>query len=744
MTKHVIASEARQNDLGPASLFFNRELSWLEFNDRVLQEGQCASLPLAERLKFLAIVSSNLDEYFMIRVAGLKQQKAAGVRKRDPSGLTPSQQLLLIAGKVRQMVARQTAAMDDVFQRLAGHDFHLVRRTDWAAAQRQFLAKFFTTEVSPVLTPLGVEELSPCPLLPGLQLCVALLVGTSQADQAGLGTLPSRIPPRLGAPPIAKDRDGVPQKLVVIPVPTAFNRFVNIPTDKGTYIAPLEEVILDNARTLFGPRQIRGHAFFRITRDADVAVQDDEAADLLSAVQEAVLSRRRRSAVRLEISAHPDPYIVRWLATALELKAEDLYEIDGLLDARSLLQITEMPPLQGLRVPEWPPQTPRDLLGEEDLWAAIQDHDVLLFHPYEKFDPVLQMVAQAADDPQVLAVKQTLYRATADSPIVQSLARAAENGKEVTALVELRARFDEAKNVNWARRLEDAGCHVIYGIAGFKTHAKALLVVRREAGRIRRYVHLPTGNYNEKTAKQYSDLGLMTCDEELAADVAAFFNLLTGLSEAVEWQQLVIAPTDLRRRFVDLIEREMQVSTPERPGLILAKLNALEDKGMCQALYRASQAGVQIRLNVRGICCLRPGVKGLSETIHVRSIVDRFLEHARLYYFANGGHEEIYLGSADWMKRNLDHRFEILFPIRAPALRQRLLRILDVYFADNVKARELLPEGNYRPVPQEGAPLRAQERLYEDAVAAVQAAEHTAYRFRPLTRTRPDGVSAVS
>ncbi len=732
MAKQTSASEARQNDSGSVNLLLNRELSWLEFNDRVLQEGQCESLPLAERLKFLAIVSSNLDEYFMIRVAGLRQQKAAGVRKRDASGLTPSQQLLLIAEQVRPMVARQTVAIDDVFQRLTGHDFHLVRRADWTPAQRQFLAKFFMTEVLPVLTPLGVEELTPCPLLPGLHLCVALLVDTSKAGQAGQGT------------PIAKDHDGVPQKLVVIPVPTAFNRFVNIPTDKGTYIAPLEDVILDNARTLFGAREIRGHAIFRITRDADVAVQNDEAADLLSAVQDAVISRRRRSAVRLEISAQPDPYIVRWLTATLQLQAEYLYEIEGLLDARSLMQIMEMPALQGLRVPEWPPQTPRDLLGEEELWLALQDHDVLLFHPYEKFDPVIQMVARAADDPQVLAIKQTLYRPTADSPIVQSLARAAENGKEVTVLVELRARFDEVKNVNWARRLEDAGCHVIYGIAGFKTHAKALLVVRREAGRIRRYVHLPTGNYNEKTAQQYSDLGLMTCDEELAADVAAFFNLLTGLSEAVEWQQLVIAPTDLRQRFVDLIEREIQVSTPERPGLIMAKLNALEDKGMCQALYRASQAGVKILLNVRGICCLRPGVKGLSETIHVRSIVDRFLEHARIYYFANGGHEEIYLGSADWMKRNLDHRFEILFPIRDPALRQRLLRILDVYFADNVKARELLPEGKYRIVPQKGAPIRAQERLYEEAVAAVQAAEHTAYRFRPLTRTRPDGIAAMS
>jgi polyphosphate kinase len=699
------------------SSFINRELSWLEFNDRVLREGQCPQLPAAERLKFLSIVSSNLDEYFMIRVAGLKQQKAAGVRKRDPSGLTPSQQLFLIAGKVRKMVAQQAETTAEVLDRLTEHDFHLVRRTDWAPVQRQFLAKFFRMEVLPVLTPLAVEELNPRPLLPGLQLFVALWVDTSKASQSG-------------------------RKLVVIPVPGAFTRFVNIPSDKGTYIAPLEDVILDHAQALFGGRAIRGHAVFRITRDADIAVQDDEAADLLSAMEEAVLSRRRRSAVRLEVSADPD--IVRLLTALLELKDGDIYEIDGLLDARSLMHVAEMPALQKLRAPEWLPQTPRDLLGEDELWPAVEDRDVLLFHPYEKFDPVVQMVSQAADDPQVLAIKQTLYRPTAESPIVQSLARAAETGKEVTVLVELRARFDETKNVNWARRLEDAGCHVLYGIAGLKTHAKALLIIRREAGRIRRYVHLSTGNYNEKTARQYADLGLMTCDDELTADVAAFFNLLTGLSEAVEWQQLAIAPTDLRKRFVCLIDREIQVSTPDRPGLIIAKLNALEDKGMCTALYKASQAGVKILLNVRGICCLRPGVKGLSQTIQVRSIVDRFLEHARVYYFANGGHEELYLGSADWMKRNLDSRLEILFPVRDGAIRQRLKRMLDVCFADNVKARELRPDGTYQAIPRAGDSVRAQERFYEDAVEAVRSAERAAGRFRPLTRAKPNGIGAVS
>jgi polyphosphate kinase len=568
-----------------------------------------------------------------------------------------------------------------------------------------------------VLTPLAVEELNPCPLLAGLQLFVALRVEASTAETSE----PS---------------------LVVIPVPSVFSRFVPIPSDEGTSITPIEEVIVANAHALSGGRAIRGHAVFRITRDADVPIQDDDAADLLSVVHDAVVSRKRRSAVRLEISAESDPSVVRWLAATLHLRRESIYEIAGLLDARALLAVMEMQPVRNLKVPDWPPHVPCDLIGADALWPALRGHDVLLFHPYESFDPVIRMVAEAAEDPQVLAIKQTLYRASGESPIVRGLARAAENGKEVTVLVELRARFDEAKNVHWARRLEDAGCHVIYGVAGYKTHAKALLVIRREATRIRRYVHLSTGNYNEKTAKQYSDIGLMTCDDELASDVAAFFNLLTGLSEAVEWQQLVIAPTDLRRSFVDFIEREIQVSTPDRPGLIMAKVNALEDKGICRALYKASRAGVNVLLNVRGICRLRPGVKDASETIHVRSIVDRFLEHARIYYFANGGHEEVYLSSADWMKRNLDRRLEILFPIRDPRIRRRLVGILRVYFADNVKAWELLPDGGYSRVRPDGERIRAQEKFYEDAVATVRSSEHVRHQFRPLTHPRPDGPAA--
>ncbi|HPC95451.1 MAG TPA: polyphosphate kinase 1 [Sedimentisphaerales bacterium] len=700
-----------KKNLKSPDLFINRELSWLAFNDRVLQEGCSEMVPLGERLKFLSIVSSNLDEFFMIRVAGLKQQKAAGVRRKDPSGLTPSQQLFFVSGKVNEMVTRQTAAIAQVFEELKSYDFHLVRRGDWALHQRQFLAGFFAKEMLPVLTPLAVQDLDPCPLLPGLQLFVAMLVSTSRTN-------PSQ------------------QKLVVVPVPGSLPRFVNIPSEKGVYVTAIEEIILDNARAMFGGCRIGKEAVFRLTRDADVAIQEDEAADLLSLVRDAVHARRHRGVVRLEISARPDPRIRQWLRSTLQLLHHDIYEIEGLLDARALMQLIDIPPVQDLRAGDWLPQEPADLIGAEDLWPAIQAHDVMLFHPYERFDPVVEMVQNAADDPAVLAIKQTLYRTSGDSPVVRALARAAENGKEVTVLVELRARFDESRNVNWARQLEDAGCHVIYGIAGFKTHAKALLVIRREAGRLRRYAHLSTGNYNDRTARLYSDIGLMTCEDELVSDVAAFFNLLTGLSEAVQWQQLVIAPTDLRTRLKDLIEREIQVSTPDRPGLIMAKINSLEDRDMCRALYEASHAGVDVMLNVRGICCLRPGLKGFSDRICVRSIVDRYLEHARILYFANGGHEEVYLSSADWMRRNLDRRLELLFPVRDARIRRRLVGILKVFFQDNVKAWELLRDGRYRRVARKGRAVRAQKIFYEDAVAAVRSAEPGAHRFRPLTRPK--------
>jgi polyphosphate kinase len=700
-----------KQDLQSADLFLNRELSWLEFNDRVMQEGLSDGVPLLERLKFLAIVSSNLDEFFMIRVAGLMQQRSAGVRRRDPAGLTPTQQLTEISNRAHRMVAEQTQGINQVLAKLQEHGIRVLETKDWSVEQQRYLRSHFTREILPVLTPLAVQELDPAPLLPSLRLHVGLLIATTT--------------------------DGQPsQRITVIPVPGPFARFTSVPSEEGVQLARLEDVIAANVDRVFPGSQVLATAVFRITRDADIAIQDDDASDLLHVVEEAVLERRRRETVRLEISANPDARIKLWLKQWLRVRSEEIYEIDGMLDATSLMEIANRSGFDSLKVPDWRPQPPCDLLDSEDLWQTIQDRDVLLFHPYESFEPVVQLVERAAGDPQVLAIKQTLYRTSGDSPIVRALQQAAENGKEVTVLVELKARFDEARNVTWARRLEDAGCHVIYGISGFKTHAKALLIVRRETPQIRRYVHLSTGNYNDRTAKLYADLGLMTCDRDIASDIAAFFNLLTGFSEAVGWSKLTVEPTRLRERFIDLIDREIQVSTPDRPGLIMAKVNSLQDKDICRALYRASQAGVKVMLNIRGICCLRPGLPEISENIEVRSIIDRYLEHARIFYFRNGGHEEIYMSSADWMRRNLEKRLEIIFPITAPALRRRLMEILSTYFADNVKARRLLSDGTYQRVKAKGPRVRAQEKFYKEAVDATRLAEQTTVRFQPLSRPK--------
>ncbi len=695
--------------LNSPDLFINRELSWLRFNYRVLQEGLSPDPPLMERLKFLAIFSSNLDEFFMIRVAGLMHQRAAKLRRRDPSGLTPAQQLARISERVHEMVQEQTAGIDEALGGLSRHGLRVVAPHDWSPEQRRFIRSYFSAEVLPVVTPLAVQELDPVPLLPALGLNVALLL-----DPPG-------------------GRKGRP-RIVVVPVPRQLPRFVAVPAHKSIDLARLEDVIAASADLLLPDSHILSSAAFRITRDADVEIQDDEAGDLLHMMEQAVLARRRRVAVRLELTGGTDPRLTRWLTRWLALRPEEVYEIDGMLDAAALMEIVSRQGFDDLRNPDWPPQTPRDLAGADDLWQALSDHDVLLIHPYESFEPVVRLIEQAADDPNVLAIKQTLYRTSGDSPIIRALGRAADAGKQVIVLVELRARFDEARNVNWARRLEDAGCTVIYGVAGFKTHAKALLIVRREGGRIQRYVHLATGNYNDTTAKLYSDIALMTSDRGFAGDVAALFNLLTGYSEVTGWSRITCGPTGLRQAFLDLIDREIRVSSPDHPGRIMVKVNSLEDIEICRALYLASQAGVSVRLNVRGICCLRPGVKGVSENIEVRSVVDRFLEHARVFCFHNGGHEEVYLSSADWMKRNLDKRLELLFPVTDPALRRRLSRVMATFFADNVKAQRLLADGTYERVVRRGRRVRAQERLYEEAAEAARLASQPVERFRPLTR----------
>jgi polyphosphate kinase len=703
-------------DLDAPELYINRELSWLEFNDRVLREGLNESLPLLERLKFLAIVSSNLDEFFMIRVAGLKQQRVAGVRKRDISGMTPVQQLRAIAGRTHEMVAQQCGGINDVLGRLRDQGVHLVDRDELNDEQRKFVKGYFMSEVMPAITPLAVDQLNPMPRLPAGVLMVAVRLKPGAGDDNG------------------QDSEEQPdQRLAVVPVPSVLPRFIGLPAEEGLWMIGLEHVVADNIGQLFGGEEVEATEIFRLTRDADVEVGDD-AGDLLDTMEKAIQARLRGHPVRLEISARPDRRILKWLKEMADVANADVYEIESVLAADDLMDVAFRPGLEHLRDPGWPPRQAGDLIDSEDLWQTLQEKDVLLMHPYESFSPVVDLVEQAADDPNVLAIKQTLYRTSGDSPIIAALERAARAGKQVVVLVELKARFDEERNVRWARRLEDAGALVIYGIAGYKTHAKALLIVRREAQRINRYVHFSTGNYNDKTAKLYSDIGLMTNDRDMTMDAAAFFNLLTGYSEVVGWSRLTIAPTGLRHRIIEMIDREIQASTPDEPGHIMAKFNSLHDKEVTKALYRAGQAGVRVQLNIRGICCLRPGVEGVSENIEVTSIVDRFLEHARIFYFHNGGHDEVYLSSADWMTRNLDKRLELLFPVSAPTLRRRLVQALRIYFSDNVKARRLGPDGRYDPVPVRGEPVRAQAVFYQQAVDRAENPGEARTRFTPLKR----------
>ena len=713
-----------KNPLKSPDLFINRELSWLEFNHRVLEEGLNPELPLLERLKFFGIVNSNLDEFFLVRVAWLTQSLLSAGRKRDISGMTPSEQLDAITERVHRMAKQHSAGVREVFKLLAEHGLRVWNRGDWSEDHTKYAKSYFIREILPILTPLAIEELTPAPLLPNMQLHVAALLDHIErsSDEASE----------------TKPDEPTAERIVVVSVPSQLPRWIVLPSQSETHLARVEDVIAANMGELSPGDAVSATAAFRVTRDADVVLQDDEEIDdLLHAMEEVVLSRRRRNPVRLTISAGADQRLKGRLADWLNLNERQVYEIDGPQEASAFMEIVGRPGFDDLKIDDWKPQVPRDLIGADNIWDAIQDHDVMLIHPYESFDPVVELVEKAAEDPQVMAIKQTLYRTSGDSPIVRALARAAQNGKEVTVLVELKARFDEWQNVNWARRLEDAGVHVIYGIAGFKTHAKALLIVRRQERRIERYVHLSTGNYNDRTARIYSDVGLMTCDREIAADVSALFNLLTGYSEAVGWSKLAVAPVGLRQKFIDLIEREAQVSSSDRPGLIMAKTNSLQDPDICRALFRASQSGVKIMLNVRGVCCLRPDVSGVSDNIEVRSIVDRFLEHARIFYFRNGGHEEVYLSSADWMKRNLSKRLELMFPVTEPGHRRRLVESLRAYFADNVKSWRLRSDGTYEKMPRKGKKVRAQQELYHEAVEEVRNAAHAAPQFRPLTRPNP-------
>jgi polyphosphate kinase len=676
-------------------LFLNRELSWLEFNTRVLEEAIDASNPLLERLKFAAIVSGNLDEFFMVRVAALKNALEEGDTAPDVAGLTPHQQLQQIAERVHAMTARlYETVTGEILPALAERGLRVLPVSALDEAARAQLARDFGEQLLPALTPLAIDASRPFPLLASLSLNLAVLLAPAEGEDE--------------------------PRLAVVQVPGRLPRLVRPLGTEGTTYVLLEEVLRSELPRLFPGQVLLESAAFRIARDAELDLDDEGGRDFLKIVEEELRNRRKGAPVRLELEAGASERMLGLLTARLDLAAEDVYRVAGALDLRAFFPLVDLPALEDLRDP---PQKPIEVPeAQGDVFAFLDERDLLLQHPYESFDPVVALVARAADDPDVLAIKQTLYRTSGDSPLVRALARAAENGKQVTVLVELMARFDEQSNIRWARSLEEAGAHVIYGVRGYKTHAKICLVVRRGQKGIRRYVHLGTGNYNEKTARLYTDFGLMTADRAIGEDASAFFNALTGYSDPPRMKKLVMAPYGLRARVLGLVERERRRAEAGQAAEIRAKMNSLADEDIIRALYDASRAGVKVRLNVRGICCLRPGVKGASENVEVVSIVDRFLEHARIFHFRNGGDEEFYLSSADWMPRNLDRRVELLFPVEAPECREEVRTTLDAMFADNVKSRRLQPDGSYkRRRPAKGEePYRVQLELYRETRRALE------------------------
>lgn len=716
--------------------FYNRELSWLLFNRRVLEEAKDSSLPLFDRLKFLSITSSNLDEFFMIRVASLKDMVQVKYNKKDISGMTPAEQLAAINERTHLFVKDQY----DIFNRslipaLEKEGVHVLSHYEnLSDKQSKYVDRYFTDEVYPVLTPMAVDSSRPFPLIRNKTLNIGAILRMKK-DKAAGGQFRDLY---LSHGNKKKGADSNDTDFATVQVPSVLPRFVEIPSEqKGekTFIL-LEQIIEKNIGKLFVNYEIESVFPYRIMRNADLSIEEDEAADLLIEIERQLKKRQWGQAIRLEVEAGMDKRLLKKLRQELKIKEEDIFKINGPLDLTFLMKLSGLEGYDKLRAPKYTPQPAKWLNGEDHLFDQIRDHDVLLHHPYETFDPVVDFVKQASKDPNVLAIKQTLYRVSSHSPIIASLAAAAENGKQVTVLVELKARFDEENNIIWARKLEQAGCHVIYGLVGLKTHSKITLVVRKEEDGIRRYVHLGTGNYNDSTAKLYTDMGLLTCRKAIGEDATAVFNMLSGYSEPAFWNKLAIAPIRLRDRFTQLINREKEFAKKGKKAFIRAKMNSLCDAGIISSLYEAAAAGVKIELVVRGICCLKTGMPGISENITVRSIVGDFLEHSRIFHFYNNGFEEVYMGSADWMPRNLDKRVEILFPVEDDALKAEVIHILDIQLADNEKARILQKNGTYRRAAKGGhAKLNSQKYFCEEAKRAQKERKKqnkNTHTFEPL------------
>ncbi len=686
--------------------FTNRELSWLDFNIRILEEARDHENLLMERVKFLSITASNLDEFYMVRVASLKDQVHAKYEKKDLSGMSAAQQLTAIAEKAHPFIASQYStygrslvpALKAAGLELIGSHEHFSKKQKAAAQQ------YFDEEVYSVLTPMAMDPARPFPLVRNKTLNIGCLITKKQpAGEGGSG----------------KNKT----QFATVQVPSVLPRLIELPSEKEGVrtFTLLEEIIECSLEKLFlGYDVVCAHPY-RIMRNADLSIEEDDAADLLKEIQKQLKKRQWGEVIRLDVEEKVSDKMLKILKKEFGVREEDIYRITGPLDLTFLMKLYGMEGFDHLKSERWRPQDVPELAGEEDIFAAIRRQDIFLHHPYETFDPVVNFVKTAASDPQVLAIKQTLYRVSGHSPIVAALAQAAENGKQVTVLVELKARFDEENNILWAKMLEKAGCHVIYGLVGLKTHSKITLVVRREEDGIRRYVHLGTGNYNDSTARLYTDCGIMTSNDAFGEDATAAFNMLSGYSEPKHWNRLVLAPIWLRKRFLFLIHREAEHAAEGKSARIIAKMNSLCDPEIIAALYEASAAGVEIDLIVRGICCLKVGIPGVSDHIRVRSIVGEFLEHARIFYFQNDTQPELFMGSADWMPRNLDKRVEILFPVESAAIREKVEHILEVQLADTMKARVLTAENTYERIDRRGKTLIcAQETFCKEAVSAAQ------------------------
>lgn len=694
--------------------FTNRELSWLEFNQRILGEARDRKNPLFERMKFLSITASNLDEFFMVRIASLKDMVNAGYQKKDIAGMTAQEQLRALNEKMQAFCEKQyTTYNRALLPKLSEEGLEIISFSELSEKEMDFLEEYFHKNIYPVLTPMAIDSSRPFPLIQNKTLNIAALIKSRNKDKKE-----------------KKEYD-----IATVQVPSVLPRVILLPQKDGPKrkcrVILLENVIEHYLDVLFLNHEIICSAPYRIMRNADLSIDEDDAEDLLKEIEKSLKMRQWGEVIKFEYEERMDKRLVKYLKKQFKVHSCDMYAFNGPLDLTFLMKCYGIEGFEDLKEAPYIPQKNKKLRADKNIFNQIRKGDVLLHHPYESFDPIVAFIKQAAEDENVLAIKQTLYRVSGHSPIIAALAQAAENGKQVTVLVELKARFDEENNINWARKLEKAGCHVIYGLVGLKTHCKIALVVRREADGIRRYVHLGTGNYNDSTAKLYTDTGMFTCRNAVGEDATAVFNMLSGYSEPANWNQLIVAPIWMKKRFLEMIARETQNAKEGKPARIIAKCNSLCDRKIILALYEASCAGVQIDLIVRGICCLVAGKPGVSGNIRVRSIVGTFLEHARIFYFYNDGNEEVYMGSADWMPRNLDRRVEIVFPVEAPDLKEKAKHILDVQLRDTLKAHCLLEDGTYRKVDRRGKEaVEAQKTFCEEAIAAANESKEKVRKKR--------------